>query len=124
MDIDVKLTDFGTLSAEMPKAQFDFDLMRWTWPEPNILSLLFRTPGWRELHTDAQLDALLDRADTTMSPVPRLDVVKQAQIMLMQKATIIPILSDWYLTAAGANVQGIHLDFYGAILTEDVWLSK
>jgi peptide/nickel transport system substrate-binding protein len=124
LDIDVKLTDFGTLSAEMPKAQFDFDLMRWTWPEPNILSLLFKTPGWRELYADSQLDALLERADTTMSPAQRLDVVKQAQIMLLQKATIIPILSDWYLTAAAAQVKGIHLDFYGGILFEDVWLSK
>jgi len=124
IDVDVKLTDFGTLSAEMPKAQFDFDLMRWTWPEPNILSLLFKTPGWRELYTDSELDAILDRADTTMAPARRLEIVKQAQIMILQKAIVIPILTDWAMTAATADVQGIHLDFYGAILFEDVWLRK
>ncbi len=124
MDIDVKLTDFGTLSAEMPKAQFDFDLMRWTWPEPNILSLLFKTPGWRELHSDPELDAILERADTTMDPARRLEVVKQAQVMILQKAIVIPILTDWAMTAATADVQGIHLDFYGGILFEDVWLRK
>jgi peptide/nickel transport system substrate-binding protein len=124
LDIEVKLTDFGTLSAEMPKAQFDFDLMRWTWPEPNILSLLFKTPGWRELHTDAELDALLERADTTMNAPRRLELVRQAQVLILQKATVIPILTDWAMTAATADVQGIHLDFYGAILFEDVWLRK
>jgi peptide/nickel transport system substrate-binding protein len=124
IDIDVKLTDFGTLSAEMPKAQFDFDLMRWTWPEPNILSLLFKTPGWRELHSDPELDAILERADTTMDPARRLEVVRQAQVMILQKAIVIPILTDWAMTAATADVQGVHLDFYGAILFEDVWLRK
>ena len=86
IDVDVKLTDFGTLSAEMPKAQFDFDLMRWTWPEPNILSLLFKTPGWRQLYADSELDTVLDRADTTMNAARRLDMVKQAQVMILQKA--------------------------------------
>ncbi len=124
MDIDVKLTDFGTLSAEMPKAQFDFDLMRWTWTEPNILSLLFKSPGWRELYTDSDLDAVLERADTTMNAPRRLDTVKQAQTIILQKAIVIPILTDWIMTAATADVQGIHLDFYGGILFEDVWLKK
>jgi peptide/nickel transport system substrate-binding protein len=124
MDVDVKLTDFGTLSAEMPKAQFDFDLMRWTWPEANILSLLFKTPGWEGLYSDSELDAVLDRADTNMDAKSRLDTVKQAQTMILQKAIVIPILTDWLMTAAQANVQGIHLDFFGGIITEDLWLKK
>lgn len=124
MDVDVKLTDFGTMSAEMPKAQFDFDLMRWTWPEPNILSLLFKTPGWRQLYADAELDTLLDRADTTMNAVRRLDVVKQAQIAILQKAIVIPILTDWLMTAAQGYVENIRLDFFGGIIYEDVWLRK
>jgi ABC-type oligopeptide transport system substrate-binding subunit len=85
---------------------------------------LFKTPGWRELYADPELDAILDRADTTMNPARRLEVVKQAQIMILQKAIVIPILTDWAMTAATADVQGIHLDFYGAILFEDVWLRK
>ena len=42
--IEVKLTDFGTMAAEMPKAEFDFDAMRWTWNEPVILSLSVQVP--------------------------------------------------------------------------------
>lgn len=124
IEIDVKLTDFGTLSAEMPKAQFDFDLMRWTWPEPNILSLLFKSPGWRELHSDPDLDAILDRADTTMNAVQRLQAVKQAQVAILQKAIVIPILTDWVMTAARADVEGLRVDYFGGIIYEDVWLRK
>jgi len=124
LDIDVRLTDFGTLSAEMTKGQFDFDLMRWTWVEPNILSLLFKTPGWRQLHSDSELDAALERADTSMNPARRLDMVKQAQAMILQKAIVIPILTDWLMTAARGDVDGIRLDFFGGIIFEDVWLKK
>lgn len=61
VDINVQLTDFGTMSAEMPKGEFDFDVMRWTWSEPVILSLLLKCPGWKELHCDSQLDEILNR---------------------------------------------------------------
>jgi len=124
IDVDVKLTDFGTMSAEMPKAQFDFDLMRWTWAEPNILSLLFKAPGWRQLYSDSELDTALDRADTTMNAARRLDVVKQAQVMILQKAIVIPILTDWLMTAAQSYVENIRLDYFGGIIYEDVWLKK
>lgn len=124
IDVDVKLTDFGTLSAEMPRAQFDFDLMRWTFAEPVILSLLFKAPGWRQLYSDSELDVLLERADTTMNAARRLDTVRQAQTMILQKAVVIPILTDWTMTAAQAYVENIRLDYFGGIIYEDVWLKK
>jgi len=124
IDVDVKLTDFGTMSAEMPRAQFDFDLMRWTFAEPVILSLLFKAPGWRQLYSDSELDVLLERADTTMNAARRLDTVRQAQAMILQKAIVIPILTDWTMTAAQAYVENIRLDYFGGIIFEDVWLKK
>jgi peptide/nickel transport system substrate-binding protein len=124
MDVSVKLTDFGTMSADMPKAQFDFDLMRWTWPEPNILSLLFKTPGWEQLYSDKDVDAILDKVDTTVDPTQRLDYIKQAQQLILQKAVVVPILTDWFLTGARAEVQGLKLNYFGGIDYEDVWLKK
>jgi peptide/nickel transport system substrate-binding protein len=124
IDVDVRVTDFGTMSAEMPKAQFDFDLMRWTWPEANILSLLFKTPGWRQLYADSELDTALDRADTTMNASRRLDMVKQAQVMILQKAIVIPILTDWLMFAAGGRLENLRLDYFGGIIYEDVWVKQ
>jgi peptide/nickel transport system substrate-binding protein len=124
IDVDVRLTDFGTMSAEMPKAQFDFDLMRWTWPEPNILSLLFKTPGWRQLYADSELDAALDRADTTMNAARRLDLVKQVQVTILQKAIVVPILTDWLMFAAAGRLENLRLDYFGGIIYEDVWVKQ
>ena len=124
VDVAVNLTDFGTMSGEMPKAQFDFDLMRWTYADPTILSLLFKTPGWEKLFSDPSLDALLTRADSTLDPAKRVQVVKDAQVMILQKAVIVPILTDWLITGARAQVQGLHLDHFGALIYQDVWLTK
>ncbi len=124
LDVSVQLTDFGTMSGQMPKAQFDFDLMRWTYADPTILSLLFKTPGWVKLFSDSSLDAVLNQADTTLDPKRRVERVKQAQVMILQKAVIIPILTDWLITGARAEVQGLHLDHFGGILYQDVWLKR
>jgi peptide/nickel transport system substrate-binding protein len=122
IDVAVTLTDFGTMSGQMPKAQFDFDLMRWTYPDPTILSLLFKTPGWVKLYSDPALDVALNRADATLDPVKRVQYVKAAEVMILQKAVIVPILTDWLITGARAQVQGLHLDHFGGILYQDIWL--
>ena len=122
--IEVKLTDFGTMSAEMPKAEFDFDVMRWTWNEPVILSLLFKCPGWKELFCDEALDAMLVAAETDMDPATRLDKVKEIQQYVLEKAIIIPLVSDWYITASAASVNGLRYDATFGLNYEDVWISQ
>jgi len=124
IDISIQLTDFGTMSAEMPKGEFDFDVMRWTWNEPVILSLLFKCPGWKELFCDEELDALLNAADTEMDPVARLELVKEAQIYLLENAVIIPFASDWYQTAAAAEVNDLRYDATFGLTYDDVWISQ
>ncbi len=96
--------------------------MRWTYPDPTILSLLFKTPGWEKLYSDPALDVALNRADATLDPVKRVQYVKAAEVMILQKAVIVPILTDWLITGARAQVQGLHLDHFGGILYQDIWL--
>ena len=122
--IEVKLTDFGTMAAEMPKAEFDFDVMRWSWNEPVILSLLFKCPGWKELFCDEALDALLVAAETDMDSATRLEKVKELQQYILEKAIIIPFVSDWYITASAASVNGLRYDATFGLNYEDVWISQ
>lgn len=122
--IEVKLTDFGTMSAEMPKAEFDFDVMRWTWNEPVILSLLFKCPGWKELFCDETLDPMLTAADTDMDPAARLEKVKELQKYILDQAVIIPFVSDSYITASAANVHDLRYDATFGLNYEDVWISQ
>ena len=120
---DVQLTDFGTMSAEMPKGDFDFDVMRWTWNEPVILSLLLKCPGWKQLHCDEALDEILNRADTEMDPAKRLEYVKEAQTYILDNAIIIPFVSDWYMTGARSEVNDLRYDSTFGLTYDDVWIS-
>lgn len=122
--INVQLTDFGTMSAEMPKGEFDFDVMRWTWNEPVILSLLFKCPGWKQLFCDEQLDEILNAADTEMDPVARLELVKQAQQYILEQAIVIPFTSDWYQTASHNTVNNLRYDATFGLNYDDVWISQ
>ncbi|RIK39535.1 MAG: hypothetical protein DCC55_17800 [Chloroflexi bacterium] len=122
--INVQLTDFGTMSAEMPKGEFDFDVMRWTWNEPVILSLLFKCPGWKQLFCDEQLDELLNAADTEMDPVARVELVKQAQQYILEQAIVIPFTSDWYQTASHNTINGLRYDATFGLTYDDVWISQ
>ncbi len=123
VEIAVKLTDFGTMSAEMPKGDFDFDVMRWTWNEPVILSLLFKCPGWKELFCDETLDEMLIAAETDMDPVSRVEKMKEIQQYILEQAIIIPFVTDWYITASAANVHGLRYDATFGLTYDDVWLS-
>jgi peptide/nickel transport system substrate-binding protein len=124
IEIKIQLTDFGTMSAEMPKGEFDFDVMRWTWNEPVILSLLFKCPGWKQLLCDPELDEILSAADTEMDPVQRLEYIKEAQRYILEQAIVIPFTSDWYMTAARAEVNDLRYDATFGLTLEDVWFGQ
>jgi len=124
IEIEVKVTDFGTMSAEMPKGEFDFDVMRWTWNEPVILSLLFKCPGWKQLFCDEDLDVMLNAADTDMNPETRLETVKEIQKYLLEQAVVVPFASDWYITASAANVHDLRYDSTFGLTYDDVWIEE
>jgi peptide/nickel transport system substrate-binding protein len=124
VEISVQLTDFGTMSAEMPKGEFDFDVMRWTWNEPVILSLLFKCPGWQQLFCDPALDELLNQADTEMDPAARLEIVKDIQQYVLEQAVVIPFTTDWYMTAASSEINDLRYDATFGLTYDDVWISQ
>lgn len=122
--ITIQLTDFGTMSAEMPNGEFDFDVMRWTWNEPVILSLLFKCPGWQQLYCDPELDELLIAAETEMDPEVRLELVADIQRYLLQEAVIVPFTSDWYITGSVAEIQDLRYDSTFGLTYDDVWFAR
>ena len=122
--INIQLTDFGTMSAEMPNGDFDFDVMRWTWNEPVILSLLFKCPGWEQLFCDEDLDTMLIEAETEMDAAARLEKVGEIQKYLLEQAVIVPLVSDWYISASVSSMQGLRYDSTFGLTFEDVWFAE
>ncbi len=55
---DINVLDFSAELPQLNSGDFECDIMRWTSLSPNILSLIFKTPGWRKQMHDSQLAAL------------------------------------------------------------------
>jgi peptide/nickel transport system substrate-binding protein len=121
--VSIETSDWGTFYPGLLKGEWDMDLMRWTWTDPGILSILFRSPGHRKmLLADAAQDEGLDRCNTIMDPEKRKGCVADNQKALLENATIVPILSNWFVVATQANVKDYHLDFFNALIPGDLRL--
>ncbi len=123
LDVKVQVIEFSSLQTALKKGDFDLDLMRWTWPDPTILSLLFKTPGWTGQSSDPNLDTMLTKADGTLDPAARLEAVKAVQKKVYDLALIVPIVTDWIQVGAAKKVQGYKWDATGYTKYIDIWLS-
>ncbi len=125
IQINIKQSDWGAFYPSLKKDSLDMDLMRWTWGDMDVLTVLFRSPGHRgHMPADPEMDALLDSIETTMNYAERVDIAHQAQILLMQKMVVVPIQADWTLYALNAKVRDFHGDHYGYLLPGDIWFEK
>ncbi len=124
MKVEIQIMEFGAELPLLEAGDFDVDWMRWTWPDPVILSLLFKTPGWTNQVSDPDLDELLIVADTTLAPDDRIAAIHEALKYILEKAIIAPIATDWIVRAARQEVQGYVWDAIGYARYENVWLES
>ncbi len=125
IETKLEISDWSAFFPSLLDNSTDMDLMRWGWNDPGVLTVLWRSPGYRgHMPADATQDALLDSLLTTMDPAKRAEIASQAQDMVLQNMVAVGIQADWTMVAVRANVQDYHLDFLGLPLMVDVWLSK
>jgi peptide/nickel transport system substrate-binding protein len=124
LKVDIQLIDFGALQPKLESGETGFDYMRWTFYDQSILSQLFKSPGWVGQTSDPELDALLDKADSTVDPEARIQASHEAMIYVLDHALIAPINTDWFQSAVHSNVHGYHWDATDNERLIDVWLSE
>jgi peptide/nickel transport system substrate-binding protein len=117
-------TDAGAFLAKLPEGKHDFDLMRMTFPDPNGLSRLVKSPGRWNHYGNPKLDPLLDQADATMDTDRRMTVLQEVQKIVLEDAAIVPLFSDDFMIAARREVQGFKSDGTGTPMYYDVWLKR
>ena len=124
VECELTQTDAGAFLAKLPEGKHDFDLMRMTFPDPNGLSRLVKSPGRWNHYGNPKLDPLLDQADATMDPERRMAVLRDVQKLVLEDAAIIPLFSDDFMIAARREVQGFKYDGTGTPMYYDVWLKR
>lgn len=121
---ELQAVDFGALQPMMESGETGVDFMRWTLVDQSILSSLFMSPGWTGQTNDAELDELLDVANTTVDPAARLEASHAAMAYVLDNALVSPILTDWIVVATHDYVKNYHWDALNTPRLNDVWLER
>jgi peptide/nickel transport system substrate-binding protein len=129
LDVGIKLkisqSDWGIFYLGLKLNSLDMDLMRWTWGDMDVMTVLFRSPGHTgHMVADTELDGVLDSIESTMDYDQRIQFAHQAQVLLLQKMIIVPIQADWTMYAIKANLRDFHFDHTGYIIPGDIWFQK
>ncbi len=122
IDMEIQTLELGTLIARVFDREQDFNIMRFTWPDPVLLTFCHRTGQW--LYSNPDVDELLDKADSTLEPEERLEYVRQAQIELLNDAALVPLYTTWVLEMHRVEVEDLARCFQGRLLFHDVRITK
>ncbi|WP_050768485.1 ABC transporter substrate-binding protein [Salipiger bermudensis] len=116
IDAGVEIMDIGTMNARVKAQNEDttsdepgtFDMMTWSWYDPDILYQLWHSPGAYSGYQSPELDAMLEETRTTIDPDARLEKVQAVIKYLMENAVHIGLYSPgWeWVFAVRPEVEG------------------
>ena len=117
IDAKIEIMDIGSLNARVKQENNitegpgSFDLMGWSWYDPDILYQLWHSPGAYEGYNSPELDAMLELTRTTTDPVERLAVVQKVQTYLIENAVHVPLYTPGWMWLYGINKNTNGLKF-------------
>jgi len=128
IDVGIEVMDIGTLNARVKQENNRdegpgfIDLMGWTWFDPDVLYLLWHSPGAYEGYTDPELDELLEATRTTLDREEREAVVQDAFAHLLDNAVHVPVYTPgWLWMYAGSeDAAGFTIGPFNRPLFNDV----
>lgn len=128
IDVDIEVMDIGTLNARVKQENNKsegpgfIDLMGWTWFDPDVLYLLWHSPGAYEGYTDPELDQLLESTRTTLDPPKREEVVHDVFKHLLTNAVHVPVYTPGWLWmyAASEDAKGFRVGPFNRPLFSDI----
>lgn len=103
IEASIEVMDIGTLNARVKTENNNqdgpgtMDLMGWTWFDPDVLYLLWHSPGAYDGYTDPKLDQMLEATRTTVKQEERLDAVRGAMAHLLENAVHVPVYTPGWL---------------------------
>jgi peptide/nickel transport system substrate-binding protein len=126
----IEVMDIGTLNARVKTENNKkdgngvMDLMGWTWFDPDVLYLLWHSPGAYEGYTHPDLDKMLDTTRTAVTEEDRMAAVRGVIQHLLENAVHVPVYSPGWLWmyAVTAKAPGFKVGPFNRPLFNDVKL--
>lgn len=122
IDVKINLMEAGTFLAKGKEGAQHFDWMRTTWAEPIILSRALGNGGNFSNFTSPELQAVLDKAASTVDWDKRKPILDDAQRMILEQAYAIPMFTDHVILMVRKEVHGFEWDALGWERLNDMWV--
>lgn len=115
----IEIMDIGTMNARVkeqneitdPSTPGTFDMMTWSWYDPDILYQLWHSPGAYSGFQNAELDKMLEETRTTIETEARLEKVQAVIKYLMENAVHVGLYTPgWeWVFAVRPEVEGFKI---------------
>ncbi len=115
----IEIMDIGTMNARVKEQNESpddpspgtFDMMTWSWYDPDILYQLWHSPGAYSGFQTPELDAMLEETRTTIEPEARLEKVQAVIQYLMENAAHVGLYTPgWeWVFAVRPEVEGFKI---------------
>ena len=129
---EIEVMDIGTLNARVKQenqkteGKATFDMMGWSWYDPDILYQLWHSPGAYSGYNSPELDAMLEDMRSTVDTEARLEIVQKVNAYLLEKAIHVPLYTPgWmWLYVTSAKIDGFKIGAFDQPLLMDVKVAE
>jgi peptide/nickel transport system substrate-binding protein len=127
IQMEIQAFEFGTLLAKLRAGEHQAEFLGYTYTSPDIFYLWFHSKnvgtGLTFSHNkDQALDKMIDESRTLSDPRKRLDVYRDLQKYVVDKALWVPLFVNTNYIAVQSTVLGVKIHPDGFIVMNDVSL--
>ena len=116
VELDIEMAEFGTVLDLTSRGEFDAFLLGWsnaTDPDSTVMSNFHSSKigggGNRVRLNNPEIDALIDKARSTLDEDKRTEMYMQLQTMIMDECAWIPLVQQTYVAGMLKGVDGVEM---------------
>lgn len=127
IQMEIQAFEFGTLLARLRAGEHQAEFLGYTYTSPDIFYLWFHSAnvgtGLAFSHNkDRALDKMIEDSRTETSPQKRLEIYRDLQKYVVDKALWVPLFINTNYVAIQSNVQGVRIHPDGFVVLNDAFI--
>jgi len=122
VDMQINLTDSGGFFGAIATGDYDFLFAGLTRTDPDALRTVFSQAAeskWA-IVDDPELEAVLDEQAITADTDARMELIAEAQRLIVENGDFVPLVETVQLHAGLSNIEGVAFDSASRVLLYDV----
>ncbi|MFD1739465.1 ABC transporter substrate-binding protein [Bacillus salitolerans] len=125
--VNIQSLEAGTLIEKVSQGEYDLSFLAYSYPDPDILYMLFHSSQIGGLNharvKNAELDELLEKGRITIDPEERKQVYARVQEIIVENAYWAPIYAEKVFYVVNSRVQDVKLSNV-SLEYQDAWVKQ